>query len=139
MINQILNVDNHILAISPSKLIIFGFYEVMKCYFETPLLPCFSSFINDEKSIIFLTPSPPIVPFSFFLQFFFDVFPHWLINIFLFIYMYCVGVAVLVDHHNHLHQVLLHPDLLRGLSGLHPHQLDHIRMLITMFVIITNQ
>ena len=28
--------DNHILAISPSKLIIFGFYEVMKCYSETP-------------------------------------------------------------------------------------------------------
>ena len=36
LINQMLNVDNHILAISPSKLIIFGFYEVMKCYFETP-------------------------------------------------------------------------------------------------------
>merc|ERR1712029_832539 len=49
------------------------------------------------------------------------------------------GVAVLVDDHHHLYQVLLHPDLLRGLSGLHPHQLDHIRILITMFVIITNQ
>ena len=28
------NVDKYILAISPSKLIITGFYEVMKCYYE---------------------------------------------------------------------------------------------------------
>ena len=58
LINQILNVDNHILAISPSKLITFGFYEVMKCYFETPSpLPCFSSFVNDEnlKKLIIVT------------------------------------------------------------------------------------
>ena len=76
LIKQIFNVDKYILAISPSKLIIIGFYEVMKCYSETPPLPCFSSFVNDENSIIFLTPSPPIVPFSPNLQFFFlDVFP----------------------------------------------------------------
>ena len=75
LIKQIFNVDKYILAISPSKLIIIGFYEVMKCYSETPPLPCFSSFVNDENSIIFLTPSPPIVPFSLFIQFFFDVFP----------------------------------------------------------------
>ena len=36
VINQKLNVDNHIFSISPSKLIIFGFYEVIKCYSETP-------------------------------------------------------------------------------------------------------
>ena len=71
LIKQIFNVDKYILAISPSKLIIIGFYEVMKCYSETPPLPCFSSFVNDENSIIFLTPSPPIVPFSPNLQFFF--------------------------------------------------------------------
>ena len=53
MINQILNVNNHILAIYPSTLIIFGFYEVIKCYSETSPLPCFSSFVNDENSIIF--------------------------------------------------------------------------------------
>ena len=40
-----------------------------------PPLPRFSSFVNDENSIIFLTPSPPIVQFSPNLQFFFfDVF-----------------------------------------------------------------
>ena len=38
MINQILNVDNHILAISPSTLIILVFYEVIKCHSETPPL-----------------------------------------------------------------------------------------------------
>ena len=36
LIKQIFNVDKYILAISPSKLIIIGFYEVMKCYSETP-------------------------------------------------------------------------------------------------------
>ena len=36
-----------------------------------PPLPCFSSFVNDENSIFFLTPSPPIVLFSLFIQFFF--------------------------------------------------------------------
>ena len=35
LIKQIFNVDKYILAISPSKLIIIGFYEVMKCYSET--------------------------------------------------------------------------------------------------------
>ena len=35
-LKQIFNVDKYILAISPSKLIIIGFYEVMKCYSETP-------------------------------------------------------------------------------------------------------
>ena len=49
-----------------------------------PPLPCFSSFVNDENSIIFLTPSPPIVPFSPNLQFFFlDVFPYWFVLILL--------------------------------------------------------
>ena len=75
LIKQIFNVDKYILAFSPSKLIIIGFYEVMKCYSETSPLPCFSSFVNDENSIIFLTPSPPIVLFSLFIQFFLDVFP----------------------------------------------------------------
>ena len=47
----------------------------MKCYSETlPPLPCFSSSVNDENSITFLTPSPPIVPFSLFIQFFFWMF-----------------------------------------------------------------
>ena len=31
------------------------FYEVIEYYSETPPLPCFSSFVNDENSIIFLT------------------------------------------------------------------------------------
>ena len=41
LIKQIFNVDKYIidiyyiLAISPSKLVIIGFYEVMKCYSET--------------------------------------------------------------------------------------------------------
>ena len=56
LIKQIFNVDKYILAISPSKSIIIGFYEVMKCYSETPpLFSCFSSFVNDENSTIFLT------------------------------------------------------------------------------------
>ena len=40
-----------------------------------PPLPCFSSFVNDENSIIILTPSPPIVQFSPNLQFFFWCLP----------------------------------------------------------------
>ena len=65
LINQRLNVDNHIFSISPSKLIIFGFYEVIKCYSETLPLPCFSSFVNDENSIIFLNlHQPPPTPYD---------------------------------------------------------------------------
>ena len=60
LIKQIFNVDKYILAISPSKLIIIGFYEVMKCYSETP--------------------SPPIVLFSLFIQFFLDVFPSYFLE-----------------------------------------------------------
>ena len=48
-IKQIFNVNKYILAISPSDLIIIGLYEVMKYYFETPPLPWFSSYVNDEK------------------------------------------------------------------------------------------
>ena len=51
-------VDKYILAISLSKLIIFGFYEVIKCFSETPpfmvLIIC--KFVNDENSIICLKP-----------------------------------------------------------------------------------
>ena len=53
LIKQIFNVDKYILAISPSKLIIIGFYEVMKCYSETPPpFHVFSSFVNNEKSFV---------------------------------------------------------------------------------------
>ena len=78
LIKQIFNVDKYILAISPSKLIIIGFYEVMKCYSETPPLPCFSSFVNDENSIIFQTPPHPHphnIAFFTLLTFFLGCFP----------------------------------------------------------------
>ena len=51
-----LDKDNHILAISPSKLIIFGFYEVIKCY--------------SENSIIFLTIPPNGAFFTLYTVFF---------------------------------------------------------------------
>ena len=58
LIKQIFNVDKYILAISPSKLIIIGFYEVMKSYWGiftgTPCTISFS-YIQHQHNPTFYT------------------------------------------------------------------------------------
>ena len=50
LIKQILNVNDHIIATYPPKLMISGFFEVINVILRPLLLLCFSSIVNDENN-----------------------------------------------------------------------------------------
>ena len=49
LIKQILNVNDLIIETSSPKLMMFRFFEVIKCNSEAPLLLCFSSFVTNMR------------------------------------------------------------------------------------------